>query len=190
MEASGVKTIYGVMPWAKHMLDYTDQVCEGLTDENMTLRPTDPSGGYFFSAAEQAMHIADSRWSFLGWIDGNDYSDREFAGDYPGKDKPWVFKPATCEEIKDSLKQSRARLDEILSGPSTGLLTAAPGTVKAHEEQLAKDKAAGKDTAEKEAQGPNNMVDIICFLNAHEQSHRGVLQTILRMNGVEVSRVA
>ncbi len=191
MEAATKKrTIAQDLVWANHMLDYTDQVCEGLTEENFNLRPTDPAGGYFFSVGEQAMHIVDSRWGMLSWMDGNDYSDREYSGAYPGKDKPWLFKEASTQEVIASLKEAREKINEIMAGDSAGLIETTVGTVSSYEESLKKAKDAGKDTKELEAEGPATLCNVLLFLCAHEQAHRGVLQTTLRMNGVDVSRVA
>jgi uncharacterized damage-inducible protein DinB len=184
------KTAGQELPWAVTMIGYTDMVVESLTEDSMQHRPANPGGGYFFSAAEQAMHIADTRWNILGWLDGNDYSERVFAGDYPGKDAAWQFREATLDEIKQSVKDSRAKLDEWLNRPAGELSHSTPGLDKAHQQRLEGMRAEGKDTAELEAKGPGNLANMILFTVAHEQSHRGVLQTILRMHGAEVVRLA
>lgn len=187
--AKQARTIAQDMLWAVHMLDYTDEVCDGLTDENMGHRPTNPAGGYFFSAGEQVMHIADTRWDCLGWIDGKDYSKRKFAGDYPGKDKPWQFRAASSKDILASLKESRDKLNEVLAGSSATLMDSTPGSLKSYQEGLDKAKEKGNDTAQIEAEGPSNLANILLFLVSHEQAHRAVMQTTLRMNNVEVHRV-
>jgi len=192
MEAAtaATRTIAEELPWAVTMTGYTDQVCNSVTEENRGCRPEDPSGGFFFSAAEQVMHIADTRWQMLGWLDGNDYSDRVFCNDYPGKDAEWQFRDAGLDEIKQSIADSRAKLDEWLGKPAAELQHSTPGLVQAHQQRIEAMRAEGKDTAELEAKGPGKLANTILFLVAHEQAHRASIQLILRMHGAEVMRMA
>jgi uncharacterized damage-inducible protein DinB len=191
MEAPQAETtIYHALPWVKVFLDYTDAVVQGLPDDSAAIRPVDPKDAFVFSAKEQAMHVADVRWDVLEWITGADHSQRRFAGDYPGKDKPWVFKEATRERILASLLDSRQQLDVLFSGPAAGLDASTPALIKAYEKRLDAMRTAGKDTAEAQANGPSTLGNMLLFLTTHEAGHRAVLQHMLRLHGVEVTRLA
>jgi uncharacterized damage-inducible protein DinB len=191
MEAtSEAKTLLAEMPWIKTLLDYTDAVCQGLPEDADALRPVDPAGGFVFSAKELAAHIADERWSLCQAVTGEDHSANCFAGDYPGKDKPWLFRAATNGEILASLAAGRAKVDELLRLGAVAWHETTPGLVKQHAQRIAKLRAEGKDTAALEAKGPSTLGNILLFLVAHETGHRSVLQHLLRMHGVNVARFA
>lgn len=183
-------TISFALPWVKVFLDYTDAVIQCLPEDSATIRPVDPKGAFVFSAQEQALHIADERWDVLESITGEDHSARRFAEGYPGKDKPWLFKEASREQVLASLKDSRKQLDTLFMGPATSLNATTPALIKAHEKRLEALRAAGKDTAEALAKGPSTVGNMLLFLTTHEAGHRAVLQHMLRLHGVEVTRLA
>jgi hypothetical protein len=191
MEAPQAETtIYHALPWVKVFLDYTDAVAPCLPENSDAIRPVDPKGAFVFSAKEQAMHIADERWEVLESISGVDHSVRRFSADYPGKDKPWVFKEASREQILVSIKDSRALLDALFCEPAANLSASTPALIQAYEKRLETLRAAGKDTAEAQAKGPSTLGNMLLFLVAHEAGHRAVLQHMLRLHGVEVTRFA
>jgi len=185
------KTVPDVIPWIKVFLDYTDAVCQALPDDGLEIRPTEPGGGFVFSALEQAMHIADERWEIMHRLTGDDNAHRLFAKGYPGKDAPWEFRQASREEVLRSLAEGREFLDSYLNEAASGSLVGSTlEQERAFDAKLTKAQAAGKDTAELIARGPENLVNTLMFLVAHETGHRTVLQHMLRMNGIEVARMA
>lgn len=181
-----------VLPWAKVFLNYTDEVVASIPEDDAGLdwRLTDEKGGWYFSIREQAMHIADTRHSALGWITGDDPAGKEFCTEYGGTGKPWEFKQASRAEILASLKAGREAVDAWLARPLSEILETTPKLIAEHEKLIAQLKADGKDTAEREARGPGRIVNVLFFIASHEQSHRSVLQTMLRQRGYEVARYA
>ena len=189
--AESIHSVGESLLWARQMLDYTDKVCAAVPAEAYSLRAEDPSGAYMFSAGELIAHIADSRWSVVDWIEGSEQGKaRAFSTKYGGTKEPWEFRAATPEEIISSLSDGRVALDEIFTRPLASLLETTPGLIKSHTKRLERMKTDGKDTAEEEVRGPQIMLDPIIFLMAHEQSHRGTLQHMLRAAGVAVLRFA
>ena len=193
MGATG-KTILQALPWFTQMLDYTDQVCAGVTEETGGLKPTDPKGGYFFSVKELLLHIADSRWQCLTWLVGGEeerlFNEEHFLEEYGGPDKQWKFRQATVAEAQACLKAVRQRLEVYLDKPEATMLEPTDALLAAHEAFIKRLREAGKDTAKFEAGGPGNIVNALLFLAAHEQAHRATLQMILRVHGHDVFRVA
>lgn len=183
-----------VLTWATTFLNYTDAVIGDLpaADAALDWRPADNAGGYYFSIREQAMHIADERHDMLGWITGASREGKLFLTDYGGTGKPWAFKSGSKAEIVASLQAGRAAVDALLARPMSELLETTPGLTARFEKALADMRAAGKDeeAAKREAAGPSRVLNIVLFLIAHEQSHRSVLQTMLRQQGHNVTRYA
>jgi hypothetical protein len=184
------QTVLEAVPWVKTLLDYTDKVVACIPENADTIRPTDPNGGWVMSAFEQALHIVDERWELAGTLTGQDHRDRMFLQEYGGTAKPWRFKSATRAEVLDSLAGSRQLVDEVLGWPQSVLAEPTDGTRAAFQQRLAAMREQGKDTAQAEAAGPSTLINLLLFLNAHEQGHRAVLQHMLRMHGVEVVRLA
>jgi uncharacterized damage-inducible protein DinB len=182
-----------LLTWVAIFLNYTDAVLGDLPEDDAALdwRPTDEAGTWHFSIREQAMHIVDQRLEVMrDWIEGTDVADQLFQREYGANGAPWEFRSGSKAEILAVCKATREMLDTLLAQPAEGLLATSPGLVKQYEEGLAKMRADGKDTAEREARGPARIVNILLFLVAHEQAHRAVLQTMLRQRGHTVTRYA
>jgi uncharacterized damage-inducible protein DinB len=178
------------LPWAKQLLDYTDQVVGALTPDLLGWRPGDGSQGWFFSAGELAMHIVDSRHDALLAIDGKDAEASWFIKEYGGAQKPWEFEAGTLEQIMERLRKGRAKFDGLLARPCESLMGTSPALIATYEEILAKLKAKGEDATEREWRGPGRIMNTLMFYIAHEQSHRSVLQHYLRLAGADVPRLA
>jgi len=173
------------------LLDYTDEVCESIPSDAYELRPTDPSGGYMFSVGELIAHMADTRWACLDWINGSELEKTQgFCTEYGGTKKPWVFRAAEPCEILKSLSDARAAIDEMLSRPSDSLMASTASLEDAHRGRIERIREAGKPTADLESAGPSILANIVVFLIAHEQAHRGALQLFVREHGVNVMRFA
>src|SRR4051812_41597185 len=86
-----------LLTWAKTLLDYSDAIVNDIPEDEAALdwRPTDEAGGWYFSIREQAMHIADTRHSALGWVTGEKTDALEFCTEYGGTGKPWTFRNAS-----------------------------------------------------------------------------------------------
>jgi uncharacterized damage-inducible protein DinB len=189
------KTIWQSMPWLKRMLDYTDKVCAGITEENSGLRPEDSQGGYYFSAKELLLHIVDSRWQFLGWLEGGSaierYAAEKYMTEYGVAGEPWYFRDATVAEALARLAESRAKLEAWLSQHPASLLMEMTDSLRfVHTMFVERMKSHGMDTAEFEAAGPSIIADVLVQLTGHEQAHRVSIQAILRQHGCDVHRAA
>ena len=184
---------FQLLPWAKTFFDYTDAVVNNLPEDDAALdwRPTDAAGTWYFSLREQAMHIADERHDAL-WIIGEDPKDKLFMQAYGGTEKPWEFRSGSRAEIVESLKAGRLLLNQLLSKPHGALLETTDRLRAKHREAIAKLREEGKeDDADLiEARGPARIINQVLFIIAHEQSHRSVLQTMLRQRGHAVARYA
>jgi len=187
-------TALEVLPWAKWLMDYSDAVVNSLPENEAALdwRPTDDAGGWYLSIREQAMHIVDERLEVVSNITGQDFSGMMFLQDYGGTEKPWTFKPGTRAQIIESLKAGRAAADEMLSMPPAQLLESTDALRAKFSEWCEKLKEQGKDEelAKLQARGPGRIINMVMFLMGHEQSHRSVLQHLLRRQGHEVARLA
>jgi hypothetical protein len=189
-ELSGLQ----LLPWAKIFLDYTDAVISSLPEDDTALdwRPTDAAGTWHFSLREQAMHIVDERHDALSWITGDDVKGQMFLQEYGGTGKPWEFRAATRDEIIASCKAGRLALNQLLSKPHIELLETSPKLTEEHQRVIDKLREDGKDDEAdiREARGPGRIMNTVLFIVAHEQSHRSVLQHLLRLRGHEVVRYA
>jgi uncharacterized damage-inducible protein DinB len=189
------KTIWQSMPWLKRLLDYTDEVCMSVTEENGALRPADPQGGYFFSVKELLLHIVDSRWQFLGWLEGGDsiqrYAAEKYLQEYGGTSAPWQFKEATVAEAQARLAEVRSRLEAWLAGQPVSLLPEITESLQVvHQLFMERMRKLGRDTTDFEAGGPSNVADVLVQMSGHEQAHRVSIQAILRQHGYDVHRAA
>jgi hypothetical protein len=81
-------------------------------------------------------------------------------------------------------------VDAWLAKPLVELLETSQNLVAEHEKILAQLREAGQDSSAREARGPGRIINVLFFISAHEQSHRTVLQTMLRQRGHEVIRYA
>jgi len=181
-----------ILAWSKVFLDYTDAVVASLPedDESLDWRPTDAQGGWYLSIREQAMHIADTRHDSLGEVTGTETEADDFCTVFGGLEKPWQFRKASRAEILARLKSGRDLVDAWLARPLSELLETTPSLIAQYEKVLTQLREAGQDTAAREARGPNRIINVLFFLCAHEQSHRTVLQTMLRQRGHAVVRYA
>lgn len=183
------RTLGQSLDWLNNFLFYTDQVVKSVGEDQFEERFTDPGGGYFFSAKELMMHIADSRWDVLSWINGKSEGAPEFQLEFGKHEKPWVFRDGvTKDEILKSMAGSRAEIEQVLARPETDALAVTEALRQSFEDRVGGMRAAGKDTTEVEAKGPSNIANVLMFLAAHEQSHRGELQWLLRTRGADVFR--
>lgn len=183
------RTLGDSLDWLNNFLFYTDEVCKSVGEDQFDARFTDPGGGYFFSAKELMMHISDSRWDVISWIDGGDHKDRLFVREFGGHEKPWEFRPdVTKAQITESLAGGKAEIEKVLARPETDALTVTESLRESFEKRIAALKEKGQDTAEIEAKGPSNIANVLMFLAAHEQSHRGELQWLMRTRGADVFR--
>jgi uncharacterized damage-inducible protein DinB len=89
-----------------------------------------------------------------------------------------------------SERSARDLLEPFFELPLEQLGRPTAASQKAYDERLAKLKAEGKDTSDHEKKGPQTVADCLLFLVGHEQSHRGVLQAMLRLHSLEVTRYA
>lgn len=179
-------TIGQSLPWVNMMFDYTEKIAATLTPELRDWRPTDPNGKFFFSLGELVAHSADARRMFGRQLTGNQSEDDYWSSGPSEADGVWQFKPlGSPEQLVASLKSAREELQPWLDKPASEQWTATEGTQAVFAKALAQMKEAGKDTAEMEARGAANVNRILFAVIAHESGHRAVLQTLLRMNGVD-----
>jgi len=183
------RTLGQSLGWLNNFLYYTDEVCRSVPEAEFDARFTDPKGNYFFSAGELMMHIADSRWDVIAWINGSDYKDQAFLKEFGGHEKPWVFKEGVGkEEILKSLEEARAALAKELERPAADYLAVTDSMCESFEKRVAAAKEKGQDTAELEATGPSCIGNSLMFMAGHEQAHRGELQWLMRTRGADVFR--
>ncbi|MCB1221410.1 MAG: DinB family protein [Planctomycetales bacterium] len=177
-------TIGQIYPWLNMTFDYTDEIAALIPDELLDWRYEDPSGKWTFSLAEQAMHCADARIMFARQISGND-SEEGYWSPGPGEDGVWPFKEyGSKQAIMDSLKASRAELDEVMNRSADDVLAIPDGTRKVYEQVLKQMQEKGMDTSGLETRGPANIIRVLMAASAHEAGHRGSMQTLLRMKGI------
>jgi uncharacterized damage-inducible protein DinB len=191
MEAEGraARTIGQELGWARALMDYTDGVIESIPEEALELRLAAPDGGYFFSARELMMHIADSRWNVAAWVDGEDVSDRQFCEERGGPDKPWRFREAPKAEVVRQLAAGRRSIEARLDRPAAEMHAVSEHQRKSYRQRLELLREQGQDTTALENKGPGPLADVLLFLAAHEQSHRSELQWLMRVNGIKVHRL-
>ncbi|MEZ5339427.1 MAG: DinB family protein [bacterium] len=178
------KTIAQVYPWLNMTLDYTEKIAALIPEELLDWRYEDPSGKWTFSLAEQAMHCADARIMFARQLSGNS-SEEGYWSQGPGEDGVWPFREyGSKQAILDSLKSARAELDEVMNRGAAEVLTIPEGTKKVYEQVLKQMQEQGADTSGLETRGPANIIRVLMAAVVHESGHRGSMQTLLRMKGV------
>lgn len=183
------RTIGQELSWARTMMDYTDQVIASIPEDALDLRFTDPKGGYFFSARELMMHIADSRWNATVSVSGEDVSDRQFLREYGGLEKPWKFADGNKGEIVAWLAEGRASVEALLERPADQMHSVSEHQLETHNQRIKARKEQGLDSSSLEASGPPCLADVLLFLVAHEQAHRSELQWLMRAHGKDVHRL-
>jgi uncharacterized damage-inducible protein DinB len=186
-------TIGQHFPQVLSNLGYFDQLVEKIPEELLDWRPTDPNGHFQFSLSEIAMHVADTRLHFAANLNGTDASDEMWtisdadgAADTTDDRYRWVFKPrGGKEEILASLKRGTAAIEHWLSLPLDQLQQPTQGTRANFDKFIAAMVEKGEDTTPLELRGPATVNRTLFVLVAHEAGHRGTLQTLLRLNGVD-----
>jgi uncharacterized damage-inducible protein DinB len=182
-------TIGQHLPWVNMILDYTEKIFEKIPEELLDFRPVDPNGHYMFSLGEIAMHLADTRRMFARTLEGNESEDGYWTiwdENDTSDTMTWNFKPrGTKEEILASLRDARTELEPWLSKSLSELQESTEGTRASFEKNLAKMREKGVDTAEMELRGPSTINRVLFAVTAHESGHRGTLQTLARMQGVD-----
>lgn len=177
-----------VLPWVKMTLDYTEQLAALVPEDKLEWRPEDPSGGFFFSLGEIVMHCADARRMFAGQLHGTDTADSYWSPG-PGEGSVWEFKKcADKQALLASLAETRRLLQDWLDRPASELLDTTAGTRQAYERMLQWHKEHGKDTNALAKAGPANIMRVLMATAIHEAGHRGSLQTLLRLHGVNVGQ--
>lgn len=180
-------TIGQVYPWFNMTFDYTDQICELIPDELLDWRYEDPSGKWTFSLAEQAMHCADARRMFARQLTGSD-SDNGYWSEGPNEEGVWAFREyGSKQAILDSLKTAREEINEALNLSADEALAVTEGTRMVFEKVLQQLKDSGMDTAAVELRGPANVLRVLMAAATHEAGHRGSMQTLLRIKGVNAT---
>jgi len=179
------------LPWVNMTLDYTESLVDKIPDELLDFRPVDPNGHFMFSLAELAMHCADSRRMFANTLAGIESEEgmwTEWDENDAGNEMAmtWKFKPrGTKQEILNSLRDARGLLEPWMTLPVSSLNESTEGTRESFNKNLAKMREKGADTADVELRGPSTVNRVLFALTAHEAGHRGTLQTLLRLQGVD-----
>ena len=180
-------TVAACYPWVGLILDYTEEIAELVPEDKLEWRLPDPSGKWHFSLAEIIMHSADARIMFARQLSGNE-STVGYWSTGPGQDGVWSFRPyGSRQEILDSLKSARAELRPWLEQPVSAAMETTEGTRRLFGKALAGMKEKEQDTAAVELRGPANIVRVLMACIAHESGHRGTLQTLLRVHGINAS---
>lgn len=178
------------MPIVALCLGSSERVCSLVGAGLWDLRPPDPSGRWTFSLGEFVMHIADARWLFAGQLDGADYSPRYFATSQPrDPGVSWTFKPAAPAAAMESLLDGRAALQRWLELPLERLWRPTTGTAAYFHTHQQKLRLEGREAAAEAyaRRGPASLARTLSGLVAHESGHRGSLQTLLRLQGLNLS---
>jgi hypothetical protein len=174
------------LPWALMTLDYTEKLAAAIPDELLDTRPVDPSGHFCFTPAEIVMHCADARRMFAGQLSGETNEAGYWSGG-PQADGVWQFKPHGGKaELLQSLRDTRALFAPFLELPGSELLAETAGTRASYQRNIEHLRELGRDTAPLEQAGPPNIMRVLFALTAHEAGHRGALQTLLRLHGVNL----
>lgn len=187
--ATSAVTIGQHLPWVNTTLDYMEQLVTKIPDELLEWRPVDPNGHFCFSLAELAMHSADARLMFARQLSASEDKAGYFSvadDDTADEDNIWRFRPhGGLPAILDALKAARAELQPWLELPVDQLHQPTEGTRKVYDEFLAKLREKGEDTTALELRGPATINRVLFAVCTHEAGHRGALQTLLRLNGVD-----
>lgn len=189
IETAAALTAGDGLPWIGITLDHTERITRLVDEERAGLRPVDPLGRFHFSLGELVMHIADSRRMFLGQLDGADYSGGYWAdGAGPDAAGSWRFHPpASWADVQESISWAGGKLREYLAGPLGALWEPTAGTRSFFEAYLGDLRKAGREeqAAQYERRGPASLARTLTAMACHEAGHRGSLQTLLRLHGVD-----
>lgn len=174
------------LPWVGMMLDYTDKVAALIPDDMIDWRPEDPSEAFCFSLGEIVMHCSDARLMFSRQLTGSD-SKEGYWSEEPGEDGGWSFREHGGKQaILDSLASARREFDPWLDKPASAMTEIPDGAYQTYERALQWFKDNDQDPTDFECRGPANIVRVLMALAAHESGHRGALQTLLRLKGINV----
>jgi hypothetical protein len=190
LQAAGRATIADVLPWVTITLDHTDKVCRLIPEDKLDWRPPDPSGRWTFALGELAMHCADCRMLFARLLNNEEDLLKGWwlqAPQNPPGEWKRLREPSGMQEILNSLRSGREALQPWLDRPAGELLAISEGQRASFEARLGKLRAEGKDTAEFERRGPLTINGGLMGAACHEAGHRGTLQTLLRLHGINVS---
>lgn len=182
-------TVAGFLPWINMVLDHTDEVVRLIPEDKIDWRPEDPAGQFCFSLGEIAMHIADARRMFARQLSGND-SEEGYWSEGPDERGVWKFpQGAGKQEILHSLADARSELKPFLDMPASAYTQTTDGSRQTFEKALERLRTAGQPTSDAEARGPANIVRVLMAVIAHESGHRASLQTLLRLQGINLQQV-
>jgi len=183
-ETNTTPTLEQALPWIPMVLDMTERLTALIPEEKLSWRLPDPSGRWAFSLGELALHCADSRRMFARQLAG-DASETGYWSDGPGEGGVWKFRDTPGrEEILRSLRETRAELQLFLDRPAADMTAITDGARATFARALEQMKSKGQDSSAAERRGPPNIVRILMAVVAHENGHRAVLQTMLRLQGI------
>ena len=187
-QAEAMVTVGDQLPWTTMTLDYTERLAEVVPDDLLDWRPGDPSGRFCFSLAEILMHIADARLMFIRQLIGGENGEGYWAtGEGPNEEGVWTFRDHGGKgAILDSLKSTRGLVQEWLDKPVSELLAVTVAAREVFEKHLEFFRGTDRDTTDFERRGAPSVMRVMFALTTHEAGHRGALQTLLRLKGVNL----
>jgi uncharacterized damage-inducible protein DinB len=182
-------TIRQSFPRVTLALDYFDEVAAQIPEDLLHWRPTDPSGRFCFSLAELVMHVADARRMFGSQL--SEASDGEPAWTTsmgPKDDGTWDFRaPENRQQLLASLRSARIGIETVLDQDAELLHQSTPGSRAMYQRSLDWYAERGKEVpAELLENGPGTVQRVLMSALVHEAGHRGALQTLLRLHGINV----
>jgi uncharacterized damage-inducible protein DinB len=180
------QTIGDQMPWYGMTMDYTEKVCELITEELWRWRPENPQGSFQASLGEITMHCADERHFHAQLLSGT-VDERVFFGRSPDKDGIGTFREGVSrEEALASLRAGRELLDKYARLPAERLMEVTEGAKTSYRRQIASAKEQAIDTTQMDMRGAPTIFRVLMAVACHEAGHRGTLYTLLRLNGVSL----
>jgi uncharacterized damage-inducible protein DinB len=178
------------LPNIKRTFNQSDGLCALIPEHLLEWRPTDPSGGFQFSLAEIAFHLADARLQFARQLAGNEVPEEDYMLEYlekPENDIHWKLKPHNGKtQILDYLKSTRAEFQVWLDKPASDLLLTTPGSEVVFKKALEAAEKRGTDTTAMRKRGAGTIMRVLTNAAIHEAGHRGSLQTLLRQHGINL----
>jgi len=185
-QAQATCTVGDQLPWTVMTLDYTEKLAEITPETDLDWRPVDPSGQFCFSFAEVLMHIADARLMFIRQLTGEQTNEGYWAtSEGPNEDGVWEFKDHGGKQaILNSLKSTRVMTEHWLNKPESELLSITDGARKIFETHLKFFRDNDRDTTDYERRGAPSVMRVLNALTVHEAGHRGSLQTMLHLKGI------
>lgn len=180
-------TIGDMLPWVKLTMDYSDQLADAIPEDQLDWRPGDPGGKWSFSLVELVKHIGDARVMYASQLDSRDVASLYWS-DGPGEDGVWSFADHKDKaEVLARLAEARRLVEHWLQQPASMLLEVTENSRSVFMQNLAQMREAGHPAGEWERRGPANVNRVLTALAVHEAGHRGTLQALLRLKGINVS---